>query len=94
MIKPFRDLEDKLYTYKLNKPYPRKGFEASGKRIEELSGNENKQEEPLIKKVVDKKSSKSKQSNFPKHIGGGWYELSNGEKIQGKDDALQAEKEL
>ena len=31
---------------------------------------------------------------YPKHTGGGWYELSNGEKVQGKDNAIQAEKEL
>ncbi|MDT0163824.1 hypothetical protein [Bacillus sp. AG4(2022)] len=31
---------------------------------------------------------------FPKHTGGGWYELSNGEKVQGKDEAAAAEGEL
>jgi len=31
---------------------------------------------------------------YPKHTGGGWYELSNGEKIQGKDHAIAAEDEL
>lgn len=25
-----------------------------------------------------------------KHIGGGWYELPNGEKVQGKDEAIEA----
>lgn len=29
-----------------------------------------------------------------KHVGGGWYELPNGEKIKGKDEALAALKEL
>lgn len=29
--------------------------------------------------------------NYPIHTGGGWYELSNGEKVQGKDEAQQAE---
>jgi hypothetical protein len=32
-------------------------------------------------------------SDFPKHTGGGWYELSNGEKVQGKAEAEKAEKE-
>lgn len=32
--------------------------------------------------------------SFPKHTGGGNYELSNGEKVKGKDKALAAEKEL
>ncbi|PEZ85188.1 hypothetical protein CN374_25805 [Bacillus cereus] len=35
-----------------------------------------------------------KASKFPKHAGGGWYELSNGDKIQGKDEALEAEQSL
>lgn len=30
----------------------------------------------------------------PKHIGGGWYQLSNGEKIRGRKEAVAAEKEL
>lgn len=34
------------------------------------------------------------QTKFPKHTGGGWYELSNGEKVQGKDEAAAAEEEL
>lgn len=31
---------------------------------------------------------------FPAHTGGGWYELSNGEKVQGKEEAEAAEKAL
>ena len=31
---------------------------------------------------------------YPKHIGGGYYELSNGEKVKGKDEALKAEEVL
>src|SRR5690625_4165653 len=33
-------------------------------------------------------------SEFPKHTGGGYYELSNGEKVKGKDAAIEAEKAL
>jgi hypothetical protein len=29
---------------------------------------------------------------YPKHVGGGWYELSNGERVQGKEEAIEAEK--
>lgn len=35
-----------------------------------------------------------KVNEFPKHTGGGWYLLSNGEKVQGKDEAVEAEKAL
>ena len=31
---------------------------------------------------------------YPRHTGGGWYVLSNGEKVQGKDEAIKAQKEL
>ncbi len=30
-------------------------------------------------------------ATYPKHAGGGWYELSNGDKLQGKDRAVEAE---
>lgn len=32
--------------------------------------------------------------SYPKHVGGGTYELSNGERVRGKKEAEQAEKEL
>lgn len=31
---------------------------------------------------------------YPKHTGGGWYKLSDGTKVQGKEEAIEAEKEL
>lgn len=33
-------------------------------------------------------------SEFPKHSGGGYYELSNGEKVRGQEAALEAENAL
>lgn len=33
-------------------------------------------------------------AGFPKHTGGGWYELSNGQKVQGKEAAKEAEAAL
>jgi hypothetical protein len=36
----------------------------------------------------------SDTDSFPKHVGGGHYELSNGEKVQGKKKAAAAQKEL
>ena len=35
-----------------------------------------------------------KDDKFPKHTGGGWYQLSNGDKVQGKEEADAAEQEL
>ena len=32
--------------------------------------------------------------SYPYHVGGGWYKLSNGEQVKGKETAEQAESEL
>jgi hypothetical protein len=47
------------------------------------------------KGFLDEKEEQQKdESEFPKHVGGGHYELSNGKKVKGKDEAAAAEKEL
>jgi hypothetical protein len=54
-------------------------------------------EEGHLGEVSTKEASSEKdetKSDFPKHTGGGYYELSNGEKVKGKDEAAAAEKEL
>lgn len=33
-------------------------------------------------------------AEFPKHVGGGWYELSNGETVRGKDEAVEVQESL
>ncbi len=33
-------------------------------------------------------------SDYPQHVGGGWYELSDGSRVKGKDDAAAAQKLL
>jgi hypothetical protein len=37
---------------------------------------------------------KQEDSEGPQHVGGGYYQLPNGEKIKGKEAALEALKEL
>jgi hypothetical protein len=49
---------------------------------------QNKVEKPVRHEPVS-----LPKDDFPKHTGGGWYELSNGDKVQGKDEAKKAEKE-
>lgn len=34
------------------------------------------------------------EEGWPKHVGGGHYELSNGEKVKGKEDAVAAQAEI
>jgi len=40
------------------------------------------------------KPSKEKEVEYPHHTGGGWYETSDGRKIQGKEKAMAAERGL
>ena len=48
----------------------------------------HKKEEPVH---VEPVSVDEEVEQFPKHVGGGWYELSNGERVQGKDEAIKEE---
>lgn len=55
--------------------------------IDKLGGH------PAIELVEPIEQEKPK-GEYPKHVGGGWYELSDGEKVQGKENAIEAENEL
>ena len=104
----FRDKEDGMRRYRPGDAYPRKGYEPDEVRIQELTSSKNRLGKPLIVKTehdsvndedptpVDlNESEKVKpEKAFPKHTGGGWYELSNGEKVKGKQEAIEAENEL
>ena len=61
---------------------PQNQVEAASFNAEEFEQTENDDDN----QVAD--------SEFPKHTGGGYYELSNGEKVQGKDKAIEAEQAL
>ncbi|MEK4555554.1 hypothetical protein [Jeotgalicoccus sp. FSL K6-3177] len=85
VIKNFADKEDNKRSYQEDTWYPRFGFEASEERVEELQdmGYIGVNEEP---EDIDE--------GFPRHTGGGHYELSNGEKVKGREEAEKAEEAL
>lgn len=87
VIKAFTDLQDNGHAYKVDDPYPRKGA-ASAERIAALSSTDNKQGVPFIQSV------EGDAPDYPKHVGGGTYQLSSGEKVKGKSKAVKAEKAL
>ena len=60
VIKYFTDLQDNSCPYNVGDIFPRAGLEVSDERIAELSGEDNIQGEPLIKKVEKSKKSASK----------------------------------
>ncbi|MGF7014247.1 hypothetical protein [Ornithinibacillus bavariensis] len=102
VIKDFTDLEDNNHVYRARDPFPRDGVAVSKERIEELASTNNKRNEVLIKSLEDNQNPPDHDENggrkenqeFPKHTGGGYFELSNGEKVQGKDAAIEAEEAL
>lgn len=49
VIEVFTDLQDNNYHYSVGDEYPRAGYKPSAKRIDELSGANNKRGKPLIK---------------------------------------------
>jgi hypothetical protein len=51
-----------------------------------------KEEEPETDPEQDNEDTGEKV--YPVSTGGGWYQLSNGEKIQGKAEAIEAEENL
>lgn len=95
VIKDFTDLEDNKHVYKGGKFYPREGSELDEARADALASVDNARKEPLIVEILVKEEQNQEDNEEnPKHTGGGYYELSNGEKVQGKDAAIEAEKAL
>ncbi|TYS87576.1 hypothetical protein [Rossellomorea aquimaris] len=103
VIRVFRDIEDNHRVYRKGDPFPAKG-KVSKERVAQLLSSENRVGKPLIEQLgvetevadlePENSNESSEDSEFPKHTGGPWYVLSNGEKIQGKEEALAAEAEL
>ncbi|MDB0581234.1 hypothetical protein [Salinicoccus roseus] len=91
--KNFRDGQDNKRLYEKDGWYPRRGLEASDERVAELQekgfiGGEGASDE------APEGQNDGPGTDYPKHTGGGYYELSNGEKVQGKEEAEKAEQEL
>lgn len=51
VIKHFTDLQDDNHPYYVGETFPRKGLKVTDERLAELAGSNNKQGQPLIKKV-------------------------------------------
>lgn len=78
--KPFQDRLDDMRGYRSDDWYPRFNFEPTNERIESL-----------IEKGFIEAIEETPAKQYPHHTGGGWYELSNGEKVQGKEEAEKLE---
>ena len=82
-LQKFRD-DDTGHVYKAGDFFPVSG-EVSDTRLSSLLSTDNKIGKPVIKEV---------EAEYPKLLGGGYYELSNGDKVQGKAAAFEAENAL
>lgn len=57
VVEVFTDLQDSNYRYNVGDEYPRTGYKPSTKRIDELSGANNKRGKPLIEAVQESAES-------------------------------------
>lgn len=57
VVEMFTDLQDSNYRYNVGDVYPRTGYKPSAKRIDELSGANNKRGKPLIKAAQESAES-------------------------------------
>ncbi|ABJ09620.1 hypothetical protein [Bacillus phage 1] len=76
----------KDFKCKVTKRIYHAGDEYDGDRLEEL--------QKLGYVAASKNPSEGDHTEWPKHVGGGVYELSNGDKVKGKEVALAAQAEI
>lgn len=105
VVTEFKELHHEGHIYKVGDTYPAEGFEADKERVAFLSEKHPKYgaiylANVKVEEAEQKTSDPDKVQNegdpevFPKATGGGWYLLSNGEKVQGKEEAFVAEDAL
>ncbi|MCZ0828266.1 hypothetical protein O0547_26935 [Brevibacillus laterosporus] len=91
VVNRFKAMEHDGHIYEPGDIYPAEGYTADTERVTLLS-----ELHPHYQKIYlsDIQEFKDTGNQFPKHIGGGFYELSNGEKVKGKEEASEAENAL
>lgn len=90
VVNRFKAKEHDNHIYQPGDVYPAEGYEADPERIKFLSDVHPRYNKIFLSDVEEIGES----DEFPKHIGGGTFELSNGEKVKGKKEAIEAEKAL
>ncbi|MEK5058642.1 hypothetical protein BK126_02985 [Paenibacillus sp. FSL H7-0326] len=90
VVNRFKAKEHDDHIYQPGDTYPAEGYSADEERVRYLSEIHPKYEKVYLADVQENESA----DKFPKHVGGGTFELSNGEKVKGKEEAIEAEKAL
>jgi hypothetical protein len=93
-VREFYDTQYGDIRYRVGQPYPSDGIDVKPSHIDYLLSDANQQRKTFIKFVPDAETDEEVAKVFPNHIGGGKYELSNGEKVKGKEVAIEAENAL
>ncbi|EAE3174205.1 Rho termination protein [Listeria monocytogenes] len=91
VLKDFTDLSSN-HIYREGDKFPREGEEVTEERLAELSGSDNKRGEPMIENLVVE--DEVNEEFFPEALPGGYYLLSDGSKVRGKEAAQKAEDKL
>lgn len=92
VVNGFKENAHDGHIYRVGEIYPAEGFEATEERVTFLADIHPKYKKIYLANVELEEQNESVE--FPKHLGGGTYELSNGEKVKGKDEATEAENQL
>ena len=95
VIQAFVDLQDGNRVYRVGDDY----VSNDEARIKDLLSEESKGRHESLKGVsliepVETDKDETYGPEFPKHVGGGQYELSDGSKVKGKDAAVEVESAL
>lgn len=91
VVSRFKEIEHDNHIYQPGEVYPAAGYEADPERVAFLSAVHPKYQRIYLAAVQGIDDS---PAEYPKHVGGSTFELSNGEKVKGKEEALAAEKAL
>ncbi|EAE5878538.1 hypothetical protein G0Q17_001810 [Listeria monocytogenes] len=91
VLKDFTDLSSN-HIYREGDKFPREGEKVAEERLAELSGPDNKRGEPMIEKLAAE--DEANKEIFPEALPGGYYLLSDGSKVRGKEAAKKAEEKL
>lgn len=95
VVNPFKENAHKGHLYEAGDVYPADGFEADEKRVYFLTAVHPTYNKIYLADItIHEDEAPIIAEGFPKSTGGGWYVLSDGEKVKGKDEAKEAQDKL
>lgn len=94
-LNTFKEVDHDGTVYEAGDPYPKEGFKAEKKRVAFLQDLHPEYGVRFLTSEDDGEQGEENNDDSDldkdlKHVGGGWYLLPNGEKVQGKDEAVEA----